>query len=71
MLAQNNNFSDYGVISIMYHRFDEPKYPSTNIQLEVFKEQLKVIEKDGLKFIHPDNFEKSIFVEGYFGSSNL
>ena len=45
----------------MYHRFDEPKYPSTNIQLEVFKEQLKVIEKDGLKFIHPDNFEKSIF----------
>ena len=23
----------------MYHRFDEKKYPSTNIQLNVFKEQ--------------------------------
>jgi len=59
-LAQNNNFSDYGLISIMYHRFGETKYPSTNIQLDVFKEQLKIIENEGLKFIHPDDFEKSL-----------
>ena len=41
----------------MYHRFDENKYPSTNIQLDVFKEQIKVIENEGIKFIHPDNFK--------------
>ena len=44
----------------MYHRFDENKYPSTNIQLEVFKEQLEVIENEGIKFIHPKNFQKSL-----------
>ena len=42
----------------MYHRFNEGKYPSTNIQMDVFKEQLKIIEKEGLKFIHPKNFIK-------------
>ena len=60
-LASNNyNFDDFGLISIMYHRFNEQKYPSTNIDLEVFKEQLEVIENEGLKFIHPNNFEKSL-----------
>ncbi len=44
----------------MYHRFDESKYPSTNIEVEVFKEQLKIIEDEGIKFIHPNEFKKSI-----------
>ena len=54
------SFDDFGLISIMYHRFDEKKYPSTNIQLDVFKKQLEIIESEGIKFIHPKNFEKSI-----------
>ena len=44
----------------MYHRFNETKYPSTNIQLEIFKEQLKIIEDEGIKFIHPKEFEQSL-----------
>ena len=44
----------------MYHRFDEAKYPSTNIQLDVFKEQLKIIENLGIEFIHPKNFLTSL-----------
>ena len=44
----------------MYHRFNESKYPSTNIQLNVFKDQLKIIKKEGIKFIHPKEFELSI-----------
>ena len=44
----------------MYHRFNESKYPSTNIQLNVFKEQLKVIEDEGIKFINPKEFESSL-----------
>ena len=51
---------DEGVLSIMYHRFDENKYPSTNIQLDVFKEQLKIIEDEGIEFIHPKNFKQSL-----------
>ena len=61
MLALDNyNFNDFGVISIMYHRFNENKYPSTNIQIDVFEEQLKIIEREKIKFIHPNNFEKSL-----------
>ena len=44
----------------MYHRFNESKYPSTNIQLEVFKDQLKIIDEEGIKFVHPKDFLKNI-----------
>ena len=60
LALDNYNFDDFGVISIMYHRFNENKYPSTNIQIDVFKEQLKVIDREKIKFIHPNNFEKSL-----------
>ena len=58
--SNNYDFNDFGLISIMYHRFNETKYPSTNIQLEIFKEQLKIIEDEGIKFIHPKEFEQSL-----------
>ena len=61
LFAKNKyNFDDFGLISIMYHRFDENKYPSTNIQMDVFKKQLEIIENEGIKFIHPKNFKKSL-----------
>ncbi len=44
----------------MYHRFNESKYPSTNIQLDVFKKQLEIIEQKGLKFVNPKNFSQSL-----------
>ncbi len=44
----------------MYHRFNESKYPSTNIQLDVFKKQLRIIDNEGIKFIHPKNFKNSM-----------
>ena len=44
----------------MYHRFNENKYPSTNIQMDVFKEQLRIIKSAGIKFIHPKDFENSL-----------
>ena len=46
----------------MYHRFDEKKYPSTNIQLDVFKEQLKIIENQDIRFIHPKNFKEDLSI---------
>ncbi len=44
----------------MYHRFNESKYPSTNIQLDIFKKQLDIIQSENIKFIHPNKFEESI-----------
>tara|TARA_S200000501_G_scaffold71045_1_gene63052 strand:+ start:3929 stop:4957 length:1029 start_codon:yes stop_codon:yes gene_type:complete len=58
--SSQNKIDDYGLISIMYHRFDEAKYPSTNIQLEVFKEQLKIIEKEKIIFIHPNKIKENL-----------
>ena len=45
--AEENNIKYYsedsGILSLMYHRFDENKYPSTNIQMDIFKEQMSII----------------------------
>ena len=43
----------------MYHRFDENKYPSTNIQLNVFIKHIQLIENLNYEFIHPDDFQKN------------
>ena len=40
----------------MYHRFDENKYPSTNVKMEVFKNQIKIIKEKKLDFISLDEF---------------
>ena len=39
----------------MYHRFDENKYPSTNIQNDIFNKHIIEIEKSQLKFIDAKN----------------
>ena len=48
---------DHGVVSIMYHRFNENKYPSTNIKIDVFKKQLKLIEKNNIEYYDPAKFD--------------
>ena len=44
----------------MYHRFEENKYPSTNIKILDFKDHLEIIKKNNIKFINPTNFEKEL-----------
>ena len=51
---------DYGIIAIMYHRFEENKYPSTNIRINDFKSHLDMIKKNEIKFINPSNFEQEL-----------
>ena len=59
--AQDNNIKyysdDMGILSLMYHRFDENKYPSTNIQMNIFKEQISIIKNLNYKFYDPKNLE--------------
>ena len=47
---------DEGILSLMYHRFNETKYPSTNIEMEVFKDQIEIIKKSNFKLINPSDF---------------
>ena len=44
----------------MYHRFEENKYPSTNIKINDFKEHLKIIEENKIDFVNPKNFEQEM-----------
>ena len=44
----------------MYHRFEENKYPSTNIRINDFKNHVKIIEQSNIKFINPKDFESEL-----------
>ena len=44
----------------MYHRFEENKYPSTNIRINDFIEHIKIIEENNINFVNPKNFEDEI-----------
>ena len=44
----------------MYHRFDENKYPSTNIKISDFLKHLEIIKKNNMVFINPKNFEEEL-----------
>ena len=59
LLAENIRYFDFdkGIVSLMYHRFNEPKYPSTNIQMDIFKKQIKMIEDLNGIFINPKNLK--------------
>ena len=54
------NIDDYGIISLMYHRFEENKYPSTNIRMKDFLKHIKIIEENNINFINPKNFEDEL-----------
>jgi len=50
--------NDEGILSIMYHRFNENRYPSTNIKMDIFKEHINIIKNSNFNFHNPVNFEK-------------
>ncbi len=65
-MPSNNSFSlnkkteDYGIIAIMYHRFEENKYPSTNVRIKEFSQHIKMIKDKNIDFINPKNFKDSL-----------
>ena len=56
----DNSDINKGIITLMYHRFEENKYPSTNIRNEIFFEHIKEINNSGIKFISFKKFEEII-----------
>ena len=43
----------------MYHRFNEDKYPSTNINMEIFEKHIDIIKENKISFINPKNFRSN------------
>ena len=58
--ADENNIKYYskdeGILSIMYHRFNETKYPSTNIEMDIFKKHIGIIKNSNFNFHNPYKF---------------
>ena len=48
-----------GIVSLMYHRFNENQYPSTNIKIAIFKKQIEQINNKKINFMLPSNFDKN------------
>jgi len=40
----------------MYHRFNEEKYPSTNIEMNIFQKHINLIIKNNFNFYNPNDF---------------
>ena len=53
---------DKGILSLMYHRFNENKYPSTNIQMDIFIKQIKIIKDSKYNFYNPKDLEKNFYI---------
>ena len=64
--AEEQNIKSYsddkGILSLMYHRFDEGKYPSTNIQMDIFKQQINIIKNSKYKFYDPKDLKKNFHI---------
>jgi len=64
--AEEQNIKSYsddkGILTLMYHRFDENKYPSTNIQMDLFKQQIKIIRNSKYDFYNPKDLEKNFHI---------
>jgi len=62
-ISDENNIKYYsgdeGILSLMYHRFNEHKYPSTNIQMDVFKKQMETVKNSNYTFSNPKKFEEN------------
>ncbi|MDC0079043.1 hypothetical protein OAJ46_02705 [Candidatus Pelagibacter sp.] len=63
--SDENNIKQYsndeGILSLMYHRFNESKYPSTNIEMAIFKNQIEIIQNSSYSFSNPNEFEKNLY----------
>jgi peptidoglycan/xylan/chitin deacetylase (PgdA/CDA1 family) len=60
LLSAQNSIEDKGIIVLMYHRFEENKYPSTNIKTTDFIKHLNLIKEKQFTFVNPNNFENSL-----------
>ena len=52
--------TEKGIIALMYHRFNENKYPSTNIRNEIFLKHLDEINNSKMEFISFNKFNEII-----------
>jgi len=58
-ITKKYHHDEQGILSLMYHRFNENKYPSTNIKMDIFEKHIEIIKKKKLLFLNPKNLENT------------
>ncbi len=48
------------VTVLLYHRFDQPEYPTTNIQVGMFRQQLEHLKREGYRVLSIEEFRRLI-----------
>ena len=56
--STNNINTKNGIITLMYHRFEENKYPSTNIKKEIFLKHINEVANSDSSFITFKKFDE-------------
>jgi len=55
ILPSSTKADEYGVI-LIYHKFDEPKSPSTSIPLSLFEKQMRYLKENGYNVVSLEQF---------------
>ena len=56
------------VTVLLYHRFDQPEYPTTNTQVELFRQQLEHLKREGYRVLSIEEFRRLIDAKETFPS---
>ena len=61
-MQPKKNTKKMRILSLMYHRFEENNYPSTNIKMSVFKNHMEIIKKNNFEFFDPKILRKNFIM---------
>jgi len=66
-----NEVSEKGIIALMYHRFEENKYPSTNIRINDFIKHIELIKNSNIEFINEKTLKKIILKKKNYSEKKI
>ena len=66
-----NEVSEKGIIALMYHRFEENKYPSTNIRINDFIKHIELMKNSNIKFIDEKTLKEIILKKKNYSEKKI
>ena len=66
-----NEVSEKGIIALMYHRFEENKYPSTNIRINDFIKHIELMKNSKIEFIDEKTLKEIILKKKNYSEKKI
>ena len=67
----SNEISEKGIIALMYHRFEENKYPSTNIRINDFVKHIELMKNSNIEFIDEKTLKEIILKKKNYSEKKI